>query len=1424
MELKIYSGDGRLKLTVEPRDNGTQVEEIQAGNVLNISFILPKRVSLDVNDYVDFINKRYWITEKYNPEQKSTIEWEYSLRFYGLECLISRFLVLNTTDGGNEPVFTLTAHPREHVALIVKSINAGFGTSDWKVGAVESGDNIVVDYRGKYCDAGLKAVADAIGAEYWIEGTTVNLCRCEHGELITLGYQNGLTKIHSDLADNTKVYTRLFPVGSSKNIDPAKYGHSRLQLPGGMQYVDMNTDKYGIIHHYEENAFASIFPRYIGTVSSVRVEQHTDDDGNRFDLFYFKDDALPFDPNQYTLGTRTKRITFQEGSELAGQGNDDNGTHYFEVDYSSYTSEFKIRPQFNDSGVLPGNILIPKVGDKYIPWNMLMPDEYYALAEAEFLKAAHEYNRKHSVDASCYKASTDYIEIEKRGLELHVGQRVRLESLDLFPETGYKDSRITKITRKVNRISQMEIEISEVLSAGPFDKIQSDIDDVKSYVELHSDAPDIIRTGDNTPFTDNNLLSALRTRRDFMSRQKDDRSAGKVGADKGFEAGRYVAGLSGGRFDGQGNLEAESGVFRSFVKIFELIYNRLNALEGDVSFADSGTIDTITENADGSYTAVMRRRWEGDFTAFQPGDIIYGYANDIAVDQESGELREGSRGLTWFKAWAVVRDADRVANTLTLARYGDADVPAGRNFAMTSGMTVSRWGNDIEPTAASAAMYPAFIHRRADGGYVNTRQQSFYMSCEQGHLMELVGVDSPMLRPGNYGTVLGQLPEGLVTDPAVLQLLNSGQPYLYARGIVVQDLIRLGYQGLQVRTPNFRGTWSAEAARSETEYYRRADDLVDIVSHDGALWQCASSHAGSAEPSDMSADWVRLTDFNVRVWSIVPSTNVIYIRTGSYSTSLLECRVTVDNGIKAVEIDTPEQLDTYGMKLCFSLDGVTYKEFWVRRGDTVGGLSTSDGESLEMSGNNVPWSQINDFIWLYLIDTVSGERAASYRVAVVRDGSDGTDGNDGETPPHQETRYTVTNSAGTVPALQRDKRDPSTDAVKWVTIQPQATSAQYVWQTTAMIDADDALVAQWGNPVRLTGMKGGDGKPGKDGIGRLAYPAGRFDPNVTYVSTDTQQPVVLDGAQYYILKPGKTYRGAAAPSGRETPSKDHAAGGDAASWEWMERMRYVFSEVLFAEMAKLGSFVVSGDWFISTRGVYDKDGETDLESEAYQHFGDGFTPNLAINARTGKIIANCGEFRGWLRLSEVVITPDNIAGHGSVVEEGDGYVTYDIHCTQTGTMLRFRGDFTTGFGSDGKKRCRIHLRLPYMDYFCTDGKPDDIRSYCGSSAVIINESVTVTDNVSYGQTSMDRGQGGTSRPTAYNDLIVIGAISIGATGNGTFNHDIPLKPGCALHLRAELGYAEELAASDTTVMYEQVVWRTGGVVKMRKTILDSMVQ
>lgn len=640
---------------MEPGNNSTQVEEIQAGNVLTLNFTLSERILLEVNDYVEFLEHRYWLTEKYRPVQKSTVEWEYSVKFLGLENLITRFLVLNTTDGGSEPVFTLTAPAREHVALIVRSINTGFGTTDWKVGSVESGDNIVIDYQGKYCNEALKELADKIGTEYWIEGTTVNICRCEHGESVLLGYQKGLTKIQPDTADNAKIYTRLFPIGSSINIDKTKYGHSRLQLPGKVQYVDVNTDKYGIIHHYEENAFAGIFPRRTGTVSNVRSEEVTGEDGDTFTVYYFKDPGMNFDPNSYEIGGLVKHISFQEGSELAGLGSEEDGNYFFECNFDSDTKEFEIITQFTDSGQLPGGSLVPKNGDRYILWNIRMPDEYYALAEAEFLDAVNDYNKKHALDVSCYKAPTDYIDIEQRGLDLHVGRRVRLESNEYFPETGFKDSRITKITRKVNLPTQMDLEISDALSTGAIDKIKGNIDDVKSYVlQNKGGLPDIIRTGDRTTLTDNNLLSALRVLREIgrlaLSKLNDDEARGLIRFLKGLETGTYEKGKSGAAVDPKGDAEFGALVTRLKAELAELRVN------GDSEFGDFK--ETIGKDPAEASGAKITKEGDGVFRNLTAR--IKALLESLEVEGDSmfkGRLSSEDfvSGFVGGKGWAILK-------------------------------------------------------------------------------------------------------------------------------------------------------------------------------------------------------------------------------------------------------------------------------------------------------------------------------------------------------------------------------------------------------------------------------------------------------------------------------------------------------------------------------------------------------------------------------------------------------------------------------------------------------------------------------------------------------------------------------------------------------------------------------------------------
>ena len=571
MLLTIYDRYKQKRVEVSPDDSCTQVKEIQGENVLSLSFTLMEYVALDVNDYVDYLGERYWLMEQYRPKQKSTVEWEYSVKFNGIENLLQRFLVLKTVDGENEPIFSLTAPPREHLGLIVQALNDGMGNiTDYKIGQVDGTENITIEYEGKYCNEALQELSEKVGTEHWFEGQTLNLCRCEYGEEITLAYNKGLTELEKDEADNVKFYTRLFPIGSSRNINPEHYGYSRLQLPSKEKYVDVNTDKYGVIHHYEHNAFADIFPRRTGRVSSVRSEEVTGEDGTPFKIYYFKDDTLTFDPNDYELPGLVKRVTFQDG-ELAGLGEDEEDTFYFEVNFDSKTREFEIITIWpNDDGSqLPNDILIPKIGNQYVLWNISMPPEYYVLAEEELLTAVNKFNEENAIDVSRYKAPTDYIYIDENSIDLFIGRRVKLESAKFFPQLGYRHSRITKITRKVTRPSQMDIEISDALSIGYKDKVGGEIKDVKNYAKSIAQSlsiPDIIRSWDRTLPTDNNLFSARRSQQEFLSKVEADRAKKRITFEEGVGFGDYEQGARGGTVDGKGNAELLSLVVRELLR------------------------------------------------------------------------------------------------------------------------------------------------------------------------------------------------------------------------------------------------------------------------------------------------------------------------------------------------------------------------------------------------------------------------------------------------------------------------------------------------------------------------------------------------------------------------------------------------------------------------------------------------------------------------------------------------------------------------------------------------------------------------------------------------------------------------------------------------------------------------------------------
>ena len=647
-ELKIYDRTGAVKLTAYVEEDSTHDWGIMEDNRLSLTFHAEECVLLLPGDWVVFDGERFWLTQEYKPQQSSETEWKYDLSFGGVEALLAQTLVLDTTDGADRPLFVLTAPAREHMTLIVANINRRLATTEWKVGEVVPSENIEIDYSGKSCAEALAELAETCRTEYWADGITLNLSRCEFGEAIELGYGRGLTaEIECSMADDLRSYAYLYPVGSTRNIDPQKYGHDRLQLPGGETRIDMNPEQ-GFGELVESEAFEDIYPRYVGQVYSVLRTEAKDDEGNTYYIYRFDDRSLPFNPNDYEIAGLVKRVTFQTG-ELAGRE--------FEVNYDPDWDEgmFEIITQwpYDDDTQLPGGLLEPEPGDEYVLWNIRMPDEYYPLAEQEFLQAAQKFAAEARRDVSVYKAPLDYIDVQERGLVLRPGQRVRLLSKEYFPQTGYYDSRIIRVSRPVLYPDEVSVEISAVRSTGFVSRIENDIKAIRHSVKLvSSEYPDLIRSWEETPASDTTVYTSRKSEREFLNRRRGGTVEGDLFLRKGAVFGDFASGLTGfgGLIDGAGNAELQNITVRESLTVPSLNYNRVDISVGDDWSAPGGG---IVAEADPTGQLVTLKLEEGEIGAVKAGDICMGIFHSPIASENASEDKDDGRGNRTFAGFAT---------------------------------------------------------------------------------------------------------------------------------------------------------------------------------------------------------------------------------------------------------------------------------------------------------------------------------------------------------------------------------------------------------------------------------------------------------------------------------------------------------------------------------------------------------------------------------------------------------------------------------------------------------------------------------------------------------------------------------------------------------------------------------------------------
>lgn len=147
----------------------------------------------------------------------------------------------------------------------------------------------------------------------------------------------------------------------------------------------------------------------------------------------------------------------------------------------------------------------------------------------------------------------------------------------------------------------------------------------------------------------------------------------------------------------------------------------------------------------------------------------------------------------------------------------------------------------------------------------------------------------------------------------------------------------------------------------------------------------------------------------------------------------------------------------------------------------------------------------------------------------------------------------------------------------------------------------------------------------------IAYPAGRYDSNTSYVCTEAAGPFVEQEGQYYAMYKQGTWLGSSI--GR-TPKEDYAQYGSDATWRLMDKYKALIVEMLFSDYAKLGSAIFLGDYMFSQYGI-----RNGAQSNSYQNFDpnnlDAFRPNIFIDWLKGHIEALSGYFAGDLSCKSI---------------------------------------------------------------------------------------------------------------------------------------------------------------------------------------------
>lgn len=498
--INIYDISGNILLSVPETEGCEHVAELMNSDYVKLSFVLATGSVLPQGAYVIHKDVIYRLYEPYKPERNNEVEYKYEPKFHSkvMGWIYKPFFFLQTSGGAvvkRESDWTLTGTVTDFLNRVVASIADETGESysyDYDLALIGSK---TIQFQASSIIDGLNAIAEAWESEWWVLGSTVRLSRCAHSTAIalTVGVNIGVPTI---TRSSDGYYTRFYAFGSARNI-PQDYTsgtstnhvvQKRLTLPVSTcpnGYKDIRAGLTPIEINSKVLIFDEIYPKSSLSISSIRYETRYryDADGNRIQIgtdpggdpiyetyrvYFFQIAGFTFDITSIIEG-KTLALHFESGN-LAGWD--------FDLAYHSENSEFEIILDESTGYILPNEILAPSVDDLIVLFNVLMPSEYTASAEAELEEALDVEIEKLTSDVDSYEVNSYPVAFQSSGISLTVGRNVNFTSGSTILAT-----RVLAITEKLDEPYTVRIRIGEKVTKRVTKKLQEEIIDVNKAVE-----------------------------------------------------------------------------------------------------------------------------------------------------------------------------------------------------------------------------------------------------------------------------------------------------------------------------------------------------------------------------------------------------------------------------------------------------------------------------------------------------------------------------------------------------------------------------------------------------------------------------------------------------------------------------------------------------------------------------------------------------------------------------------------------------------------------------------------------------------------------------------------------------------------------------------------------------------------------------